>query len=452
MLDCLNTPWRIQAGSSFLKLSYTSAMKLWKIFWTCGIFLFLASCGANSTSQNQAPTPTRKIFPTITLPGSTNTPAISSTPLPTSTPTPTPYPIPTATIAYEALILPKGPDVIYTGINTEMKLFWQGDPGESYLVEWGTNGDLSQISAELSPNQELADLYNFTLNGLQPGTKYEYRILSGGKAAGGSFWTAPSSETENLSFTVYGDSQTNPGLHDQVAARIGQLVADDQAFQSFVLHTGDLANEGDMPESWDEELFNPQYQNIRYELANLPLIPTNGNHDGRGKLFLNYFPYPYVKGRYWSFDYGPAHVVILDQYYPFDEGTWENEWLVNDLKSSDRRWKFVVLHEPGWSAGGGHDDNTTVQQVLEPIFEKYGVTMVFTGHNHYYARAEKNGVIHLTLGTGGAQAYSPTTSHKYVQFTYNGLGFEKIQITGNKLEASFVETDGTEIDPIVLEK
>ena len=73
-----------------------------------------------------------------------------------------------------------------------------------------------------------------------------------------------------------------------------------------------------------------------------------------------------------------------------------------DLAASAKPWKFIVLHEPGWSAGGGHGNNTTVQNDIQPLAVQYGVAIVFGGHNHYYARANVSGVTHLTMGGGGA--------------------------------------------------
>ncbi|MBK9777870.1 MAG: hypothetical protein IPP62_16195 [bacterium] len=75
--------------------------------------------------------------------------------------------------------------------------------------------------------------------------------------------------------------------------------------------------------------------------------------------------------------------------------------------SSNKPWRFVVLHEPGWSAGGGHPNNAAVQAYLQPLFVQYGVSIVFTGHNHYYARAVVDGVNHITTGGGGGPLHTP---------------------------------------------
>ena len=57
---------------------------------------------------------------------------------------------------------------------------------------------------------------------------------------------------------------------------------------------------------------------------------------------------------YYSFDYGPAHITVVDQYVSFAPGSAQYIWLENDLAASQKLWKFVILHEPAWSAAGGH--------------------------------------------------------------------------------------------------
>jgi hypothetical protein len=180
-------------------------------------------------------------------------------------------------------------------------------------------------------------------------------------------------------------------------------------------------------------MFSPSFTNIRTELANLSFLPIMGNHEGSGSLFLRYFPQPYVNAGYWSFDYGPVHVVLMDQYVSYGAGSAEYNWVKNDLASTTKLWKVVMIHEPGWSANGGHSNNTTIQTVYEPLFEQYHVALVLAGHNHYYARAMVDGIPELTVGTGGAPLYTPQTGQPNVVFTYKGNGYAKFSINGNTL-------------------
>jgi len=151
-------------------------------------------------------------------------------------------------------------------------------------------------------------------------------------------------------------------------------------------------------------------EGLERQLRDDLILVVRGNHEGNGDNFRKYFPYPFVEDTYayWSFDYGPAHFAIVDQFVIDSGGVIDDdqlEWLENDLLASNKPWKFVVLHWPGWSAGGdgpaAHHNHTQVQEYVQPLCLRYGVDIVFAGHNHYYARAEVEGIQHVTTGGGG---------------------------------------------------
>jgi hypothetical protein len=178
-----------------------------------------------------------------------------------------------------------------------------------------------------------------------------------------------------------------------------------------------------------------------------------GNHEESGELYEKYFPYPFEEGgRYWSFDYGPAHFVMVDQYVDYGAGSTQLEWIDNDLDLTDKTWKFVFFHEPGWSAGG-HSNEQDVQDYIQPLCEAYGVDMTFAGHNHYYARAWVNGVHHITTGGGGAPLRTPDPDYTpEVVATSESNHFCKVEIQGNTLTFTAVKPDGTEIDSLSIYK
>jgi hypothetical protein len=181
-------------------------------------------------------------------------------------------------------------------------------------------------------------------------------------------------------------------------------------------------------------------------LANLPYQSCTGNHEGTGTLFAKYFPYPFVANHYWSFDYGPTHFAVLDQYTSYGPGSAQLTWLTNDLATSTKPWKFIVLHEPGWSAGGGHDNNVTVQNCIQPLCEQFAVPIVFGGHNHYYARAVVNGVQHITTGGGGAPLYTPDPGYPHIVTISRTNHFCKIEIDSTTLHFSAITSSGAVID------
>jgi hypothetical protein len=342
--------------------------------------------------------------------------------------------------------LTKGPDLIYTGNNTEMKIFWQWSSNASFQVDWGTSISYGTSKASISAYDTTNHLYATTITGLTPGTKYYYRVVVSGKDSAGSFFTAPDASATSVKFVSYGDDRSNPSTHNAVAGGVDKLFQSDPGYQTLNLAVGDLVSDGDSDSAWSSQLFASSLNNIRTELANLSDLSVIGNHEGSGNLFKRYFPMPFVAGRYWSFDYGPMHVIMMDQYTSYSSGSAQYNWIKNDLASTTKKWKVVVLHEPGWSANGGHANNTTIQNTYQPLFEQYKVALVLGGHNHYYARAMVNGIPELTVGTGGAPIYSPASGQPNIVKTYKGNGYAKFSITGSTLTGWFVNTNGDTID------
>jgi hypothetical protein len=235
-----------------------------------------------------------------------------------------------------------------------------------------------------------------------------------------------------------------------VAGLVDKLFQSDPSYQTFNLVCGDLTSAGDTDSNWTSQMFSSSLTNIRTELANLSYLPVMGNHEGSGSLFLRYFPQPYVAAGYWSFDYGPVHVVMMDQYVSYGSGSAEYNWVKSDLAATSKKWIVVVFHEPGWSANGGHADNTTMQNVYEPLFEQYHVALTLSGHNHYYARAMVNGIPVLTVGTGGAPLYTPASGQADIVKTYQGNGYAKFSISGSTLTGWFIASNGSTMDTFTI--
>ena len=353
--------------------------------------------------------------------------------------------------ACETDFLRKGPQVILTGNNTEMKVVWQLDATLPSTLQWGPDLQYSlgyTVTAETGP----AHQHSYTIGHLTPGARYYYRVFAGTACAAGSFYAPPPGSASSLKFFAYGDTRNGIAINDTIAGQINAIYTVDSASQTFILAAGDLVSSGDLESSWRSEFFDSHYSNLRAVFSHIAFLPVMGNHEGGGALFKRYFPMPFAASRYWSFDYGPAHVVMLDQYVPYGASSLEYTWLRDNLAASQKMWKFIVLHEPGWSAGGGHANNPTVQAAIQPLAEQYGVSVIFGGHNHYYARAVVNGVTHLTVGGGGAPLYTPVPGANHVVTAWPAYSFAKIVITGNVLTGTIVQLNGDVIDTFTVRR
>jgi hypothetical protein len=338
----------------------------------------------------------------------------------------------------------KAPYLIYTGDNTEMQVLWQLNSTDTCIINWGTD-TLYSLGSTQTYEYGSDHQHTYTISNLSSATKYYYRVNVNQEIHTGSFRTAPDTNETAIKFFAYGDTRSNPSDHNQVAAAMVDTYIGDEDFQSLIIVVGDLVNNGDSESDWDNQFFSPAYTHIQEMLANLPYQSCMGNHEGSGILFRKYFPYPFVAGRYWSFDYGPAHFVVVDQYTNYAPGSPQLDWIENDLASTSKPWKFIYLHAPGWSAGG-HSNNASVQNYIQPLCEQYDVSILFAGHNHYYARAIKNGIQHITTGGGGAPLYQPNLNFPNIVAASMSNHFCTIEIDGGSLNFKAVKTDGTVVD------
>jgi hypothetical protein len=347
--------------------------------------------------------------------------------------------------------LKKGAYLIYPGDNTQMTVLWQLEMTYDCTLEWGTdtNYGSSATSSEYGSDHQ----HQYTITSLAPGAKYYYRVEVDGGYLTGSFLAAPAADAENVKFLAYGDTRSHPETHDAVNAQMIAAYTADPAYQTFTMLTGDWVANGDNESDWTDQFFDRSQQNTMEMQANLPINGCIGNHEESGIVFEKYWPYPYESGgQYWSFDYGPAHIVVLDQYTAsYAPGSPQYIWLENDLANATAPWKFIQLHAPGWTAGV-HENNSDVQNDIQPLCETYGVGVaaVFCGHNHYYARAMVNGVAHITAGGGGAPLYRPEDGHPNIVVHDRSNHFCKIDIQGKQLTFEAVRLDGTVIDTFTM--
>ena len=384
----------------------------------------------------------------------------------------------------QAVDMRKGPYLYYPGDNTEMTVLWQlHEEPEPVLctLEWGLDPEnLTNIIEDI--NEYGDHQYKITIPGLDPGSKYYYKVTAGvGEDANecfGTFLAAPAEDATSLKFLAYGDTRSHPEDHNKVCARMVEAFETDEGYQTLTLITGDFVGSGTKEEDWDIEYFGGEpgyyfdddgndedpnnYWDTTEMLANLPVNGCVGNHEALSQtLFPKYWPYPFVEGFYWSFEYGPALFVIVDQYRSAritDKGPKGHDqlrWLEHDvLAKSDKEWKFIVLHEPGYSAGGRHEDDVDVQRLIQPLCEEYGVDIVFAGHNHYYAHCDVNEVKHLTLGGGGAPLREPDPNYsEYIEYCEMVHHFGKVEIDGTTNTLSFEAIsadDGSVIDSFTI--
>lgn len=368
------------------------------------------------------------------------------------------------TVGLVTLNMRKGPYLIYTGNNTQMSVLWQVNATGGCSIAWGTDTSYSMGSAATTEyGSDHQHRYNIT--GLTPGTKYYYKVTAGSNVLTGSFHAAPASDATDVKFFMYGDTRTNTSINDGVCAMMITKYTSDPCFQTIVLQAGDWV------ESDDESTETSQWwtwwasgtnQNIYTATKNMAFCGCIGNHESGATVWSKYWAFPFSnQPRYnYSFDYGPVHITVVDQYTTYTNPSTQYTWLVNDLSSSTKPWKILVWHEPAWSAygSGAHGNNATAQAVFQPLCQTYGVQLVLTGHNHFYSRCAVplNGshtIQHICSGNGGAPYYGINTGQPYVvTATANTPGCDYIDIQGNTLTFTSVSSSAIVLDSFMIDR
>ena len=286
-------------------------------------------------------------------------------------------------------------------LTTTMTLIWWTDVAGNSTVEYGTTTALgSSKTVAQAGSCEIGaagTCHTVQLTGLSPGTRYYYRLLVNGTPVLSTTYFETfrtPADSRPLFFTIVGDF--GAGSSGQTNVANNQNAAD----PPLVVTVGDNAYENGTQSDWDNNVFIPQYENL---LRRAVFMPTLGNHDlndvgasnwaSSVEIKMHLLPRNAPAGqeeRYYSFDYGDAHLVVLDSNPPALDST-QAAWLEADLAATTRKWKFVFLHHASHSCANGiasFGSNTTVKNLFGPLFEQYGVDVVFEGHDHIYERSK----------------------------------------------------------------
>ena len=211
---------------------------------------------------------------------------------------------------------------------------------------------------------------------------------------------------QDWKFLVYGDTRTQDSVH---AALVTEMVKENA---ELVFNTGDMVSRGTKPELWRRffEIIAPLRKASVY-------YPVRGNHDFGMNFLDNYemtrenlghfdVPVPRPGVYYYAIKHHNAKFIVLDPFLRTDRASLQGEWLHEELEDSkDTPFVFVLFHYPIFNAHPRRPDNERLISELHPVFQQYNVSAVFNGHDHYYYRTRRDGVLYVICGGGGAPLY-----------------------------------------------
>ncbi len=352
--------------------------------------------------------------------------------------------------ALQALSLLRGP-VIGRPDDASVAVSWITDTPADSRVDYAVPGGVwTTVRFEASVTR-----HEVALGGLSSGTTYRYRIFSDDVALGeeGTFRAPRDASEQTFRFGVIGDTDLV-----EVPALLAERLTESDV--DFALHTGDVVYPAGAEKDYDREFFVPM---ARW-LSHGAVLPTLGNHDVMtedGAAYLADFALPKNDAthdsRFYAFRHANALFVCLDvESSTFGAGSPQYRWLERTLRDATADWKFVYLHPPLYSSA---NPDRLARLILGPLLERYGVDIVFSGHEHLYERTypirdfvtQGRGVVYVTEGGGGADltAFSREEYSAYVAGKY---GYVEIEIDGKTLTLSAHDTGGSVFDSVILAK
>ena len=251
----------------------------------------------------------------------------------------------------------------------------------------------------------------------------------------------------SLKFGVLGDFGTGDRAQYQLAEQMAKL--HERFPYELVILVGDNMYGGERAEDFRSK-FEVPYKPLLD--AGVKFYATLGNHDDPKERF--YKPFNMNGEQYYTFKPSLAANVrffALDSNYMDDK---QVQWLDKQLAASGSDWKIAFFHHPPYSSGATHGSATVLRDKLEPLFVKYRVNAVFTGHEHFYERIEpQKGVAYFISGSSaklreGDIERSPLTAVGFDQ----GYAFMLVEIEADSLSYQTITSAGKTIDAGIVKK
>ena len=272
----------------------------------------------------------------------------------------------------------------------------------------------------------------------------------GGAAAAAQAPAAPAVPLPNkdgsFKFGVLGDFGTGDPPQYELA---DQMVKLHERFKyDLVVLVGDNLYGSERPQDFVNKFERPYKPLLD---AGVKFYASLGNHDAREQRYYKLFN---MDGRlYYTFSPKPnIRFFVLESTYPVPE---QIQWVESELKASSSDWKIAYFHHPLYSSGDRHGSDLRLREVLEPLFVKYNVSVVLTGHDHFYERVKtEKGIAYFVVGSGGQlrkgniDRGSGITARGYD----TDLAFMAAEIAGGEMTFNVISRVGQTVDSGVVKR
>jgi 3',5'-cyclic AMP phosphodiesterase CpdA len=249
---------------------------------------------------------------------------------------------------------------------------------------------------------------------------------------------------DSVKFAAMGDN----GTGDRPQYDVGQQMAKARAVFpfDFVIMLGDNMYGGQTPGDFVKKFEQPYAPLLT---AGVKFMASLGNHDKPENI--NYKFYNMNGQRYYSHAHGNVRFFALDT-TKMDQK--QLAWIEQSLRDAREDWKIPYFHHPLYSNADRHGASVDMRVLLEPIFVKYGVNVVFSGHDHVYERIKpQKGIFYFVSGAAGQLRrgnMSPTD--ETAAYFDQDQSFMLVEIAGAEMHFRSISRTGKTVDSGVIQR
>jgi len=247
---------------------------------------------------------------------------------------------------------------------------------------------------------------------------------------------------DSVKFLAMGDNGTGGRAQYEVAEQM--VEARKQFGFDFAIMLGDNMYGSQRPADFVSKFERPYKALLD---GGVKFYAALGNHDEQNNRFYKLWN---MEGeRYYTYTKKNVRFFVLDSNYVDPK---QLDWLTQQLKNSNDRWKIVYFHHPVYSSAGRHGSETDLRLLLEPLFVQYGVNAVFSGHDHVYERIKpQNGIYYFVSGSAGQLRRGDLRKSALTEAGFDlDQAFLLVEIDDDAMSAQAISRIGRTVDRATL--
>jgi predicted phosphodiesterase len=246
----------------------------------------------------------------------------------------------------------------------------------------------------------------------------------------------------SLKFAAIGDNGTGA----QPQYDVGRQMVTAHATFGFdlVIMLGDNMYGGQSPQDFVQKFEKPYAELLA---AGVKFQASLGNHDRPENVSYKF--YNMGGQRYYTYARNNVRFFVIDSTQVDPK---QLEWLEGALRDVKEDWKIPYFHHPLYSDAARHGSSVDLRVLLEPLFTKYGVSVVFSGHDHVYERIKpQKGIYYFVSGSAGqlrrgnmrpddetAAYFDQDQSSMLVEVAGDDMFFQVISRTGKTVDSGVI--------------